>query len=449
MMRHFGFALGAVVSAIAASSAMAQDRPNAALPDTTPCPKAIADIATCYSAKQETGAYLLAAMPKNWNGSLIVFAHGGPAVVPPTASSSQGDLAKYSIGVKLGFAWIASSYRREGYGVQMAAQDTENARKFFIEHFAKPKRTILHGASYGGMVGAKLLESYTKNADGSANYDGAFFNSGAVGGSVLNYEFRADLGAVYQYYCRNLPRSDEAQYPIWMGMPAESKMSLKTLSTLIDECTGVSKPVDARSAAQKQNLANILGVMRIPENMLVRHMQSATFVFRDIAQGVAHGQSAFSNMNVRYTGSSDDAGLNRDILRFAADPTALAALKADGEPTGALIVPVISIHSMNDPQAAVEHQAAYRERVNAAGNGARLVQAYTDENVHTGQSDPEMAAALQALALWIDKGVKPTPQSIAAECGQLRASYQGPCRYHPDFEPKPYSTRFARGAGAQ
>jgi hypothetical protein len=177
-------------------------------------------------------------------------------------------------------------------------------------------------------------------------------------------------------------------------------------------------------------------------------MQSATFVFRDIAQGVAHGQSAFSNMDVRYTGSSDDAALNRDIVRFAADPAALAALKADGEPTGALTVPVISIHSMNDPQAAVEHQAAYRQRVNAAGNGARLVQAYTDENVHTGQSDPEMAAALQALAQWIDKGVKPTPQSIAAECGQLRASYQGPCRYHPDFEPKPYSTRFARGAGA-
>jgi hypothetical protein len=430
-----------MIWALAVSPALGQS-----LPQTTACPKAVAAIATCYLAKQESGAYLLAAMPMNWNGNLIVFAHGGPAVVPPTPSSSQGDLAKYAIGLKRGFAWIASSYRREGYGVQMAAEDTENARKFFIDHIAKPKRTILHGASYGGLVGAKLLEKFAKNADSSVNYDGAFFNSGAVAGSILNYEFRVDLHAVYQYYCGNLPRPTEMQYPLWMGLPADSQMTLKEMGARIDECTGVGKPANTRTEQQKQNLANILGVMRFPERMLVRHMQAALFVFRDIALDVAHGQSAFSNLDVRYQGSSDDAALNRGVARFAADATAVSALKADGEPTGALTVPVVSIHSMNDPQAAVESQAAYRSKVNAAGNGVRLVQAYTDENEHTGQSEPELAAGLDALMQWIEKGEKPTPQSIAASCGQLRASYEGPCRYHPDFEPKPYSTRFARAA---
>ena len=434
----------AMISALAISPALAQS-----LPATTACPEVVAAIATCYLNKQESGAYLLAAMPKNWNGDLIVFAHGGPAVVPPTPASSQGDLAKYAIFVKRGFAWIASSYRREGYGVQMAAEDTDNARKFFIDHIAKPKRTILHGASYGGLVGAKLLEKFAKNADGSLNYDGAFFNSGVVGGAILNYEFRADLHAVYQYYCGNLPRPAETQYPPWMGLPAESKMTLKEMDARIDECTGVGEPANARTEQQKQNLANIIGVMRFPERMLARHMQAALFTFRDITLGVAHGQSAFSNLDVRYHGSSDDAALNRGVARFAADATALAALKADGEPTGALSVPVVSIHSMNDPQAAVEFQSAYRSKVDAAGNGARLVQAYTDENAHTGQSDPELAAALEALTRWIEKSEKPSPQSIAASCGQMRASSEGPCRYHPDYEPRPFSTRFARAAAVQ
>jgi hypothetical protein len=178
-------------------------------------------------------------------------------------------------------------------------------------------------------------------------------------------------------------------------------------------------------------------------------MQAALFVFRDIAQGVANGHSAFSNVDVRYQGSSDDAALNRGVPRFSADASAAAALKADGEPTGALTLPVVSIHSMNDPQAAVEHQAAYRTKVNAAGNGARLVQAYTDETEHTAQSDPELAAGLDALMQWIEKSEKPTPQSIAASCASLRASYEGPCRYHPDYEPQPYSTRFARSASVQ
>jgi hypothetical protein len=226
-------------------------------------------------------------------------------------------------------------------------------------------------------------------------------------------------------------------------------MTLKEMGARIDECTGVGKPANMRTEQQKQNLSNIIGVVRIPERMLVRHMQAALFVFRDIAQGVAHGQSAFSNLDVRYRGSSDDAALNRGVARFAADATAVAALKTEGEPAGMLPVPVVSIHSMNDPQVAVESQADYRAKANAAGNGARLVQAYTDENEHAAQSAPELGAGLDALMHWIEKGEKPTPQSIAASCANLRASYEGPCRYHPDFEPKPYGTRFARAAAIQ
>src|SRR5215469_4074387 len=79
--------------------------------------------------------------------------------------------------------------------------------------------------------------------------------------SALAYDFRADLRAVYQYYCKNLPRSGEASYPLWKGIPADSKLTLKQLEGLVDECTGVSKPADMRTPLQKQNLANIIGVM--------------------------------------------------------------------------------------------------------------------------------------------------------------------------------------------
>jgi hypothetical protein len=444
-MRHIGsIGLGLLGLALATGLAVAQEggTPNAAPPSTVGCPAVLAEIATCYSAKLPSGAYLLAAMPKSWNGNLIVFGHGGPAVVPPTASSSQNDLAKYSAVVKGGFAWIASSYRREGYGVQMAAEDSDQARRFFVERIGKPRRTIYHGASYGGLVGAKLIEAHAKNPDGSMNFDGAFFNSGYVVGAPVGHQFRADLRAVYQYYCKNLPRPDEPQYPLWSGLPAQSKMSLKDLEAAVDECTGIAHAAAERTELQKQNLANIIGVMKFPERMLVRHMQAATFLFREIAERITQGRSAFSNVGVQYKGSSDDVALNRDVARFAADPAAVAALKADGEPTGVLAVPVVSIHSINDPQVVVEVQSAYREAVNRAGSGDRLVQAYTDENEHTGQSAPEIAAALDGLMQWIDKGVKPTAESIAAACMKFQASYDGPCRYHPEFSPKPYATRF-------
>jgi len=124
--------------------------------DAFPCPQQIADIATCYSAKMPTGALVLTAMPKKWNGNLIVFAHGGPGPLPVNvAPLSAGGFARYAIEVKLGYAWVGSTYRYLGFGVRQSAEDTEQARQYFSDRFGKPKRTILHGASYGGLVGAK------------------------------------------------------------------------------------------------------------------------------------------------------------------------------------------------------------------------------------------------------------------------------------------------------
>ena len=446
-MRAASSAAIAVISAaagtaIAGSVALAQDAPNAALPDTIACPESVAAIATCYLAKDEYGGFITAAMPKSWNGDLVVFAHGGPSLEPPTPNGSKSDLQRLAFPVQRGFAWVASSYRREGYGIRMAAADIDNARKFFIARIAKPRRTLMLGASYGGLVGTKVIETFAKGPDGGTNYDGALFISGAVLGATLLYQQRVDLRAVYQYYCQNMPRPGEPQYPLWNGVAPDSKMSLKDLSMLVDECTGIDHPAATRSEAQKQNLANIIGVMGYPENLLVRHMQSATLLFRDIVKNTTSGMNPFGNVNIRYHGSTDDVALNRDVTRFTADPAAVAALKADGDPTGVLPVPVVAIHSMNDPQLVVEAEAEFRATVNAAGSGDKLVQAYTDERAHVGQSAPELAAALDGLMQWIDRGTNPSAQSIAAECEAMRASLDGPCRYHPDFTPKPYNTRY-------
>ena len=426
-MRHWWRAAFVVAGVITASDASVA-QPTA---ETFPCPQQIAEIATCYSAKMPTGALVLTAMPKNWNRSLIVYAHGGPGPLTVSAQQNANGVGRYSIMVKRGYAWVGSTYRYLGFGVQQSADDTEQARQYFVERFGKPTRTILHGASYGGLVGAKLIERYGKN------YDGVFFNSGMVAGAIVGYQFRADLRAVYQYYCKNLPRPDEQQYPIWMGLPANSKLTLDELTARVDECTGIAHPAAARTDLQKKNLANILSVGGFRDIVLIRNMQYGTFNFRDIA-AITKGKSPFSNKRSVYRGSDDDAALNRGVPRFDSDPAGVAALQADAEPNAALPIPVLAIHSINDPQVSVNAEAVYRDLAKSTGSSARLVQAYTDEPAHTAQSDPEIAAALDALIQWIEKGSRPSPQTIATACKSLTASVSGACRYHPEFEPKGY-----------
>jgi hypothetical protein len=323
----------------------------------------------------------------------------------------------------------------------MAAEDTENLRRIFVKAFGAPKQTILHGQSWGGNVAAKDIELYGVNPDGSHNYGGVMLTSGVVAGGTRAYLHRADLRAVYQYYCHNHPRADEEQYPLWMGLPAGSTMSKKELTERVNQCTGVQLPAAQRSAQQRSNLANILGVIPIPERTLVSHMSWSTFMFRDLTQRFLGGRNPFSNRNVVYHGSSDDAALNRSVARFDADPPAVADLAYDADMFGKIPVPVITMHAIDDPTALVEYESAYKDAVAGAGNQARLLQTFTDEHEHSKLADPEYAALLDELMQWMASGAKPTAEQVAASCEQHAQQREGGCHFKTGYVPKPLFAR--------
>ena len=95
------------------------------------------------------------------------------------------DLERFSVMVSEGYAWAGSTYRRGGYGVRMAARDTDDLRRIVWDAFGKPKRTLLHGQSWGGNVAAKAAELYAVSADGERNYDGVILTSGLLAGGIL------------------------------------------------------------------------------------------------------------------------------------------------------------------------------------------------------------------------------------------------------------------------
>ncbi len=409
----------------------------------TPCPAGLDAVAKCYTGADANGAQYWIALPEQWNKTLVMHAHGGPRLSPIGRDSSREDLERFAVTVRLGYAWAGSSYRRPGYGVRMAAEDTENLRKIFIQTFGRPQHTILHGQSWGGNVAAKGIELYAVNADGTRNYDAALLTSGMLAGGTRNYLHRADLRAVYQYYCRNHPRPDEPQYPLWMGLPADSKLTSKDLKERVNECTGVALPESQRSEAQKRNLANILGVVHIPERTLVSHLNWATFMFRDLTQRVLGARNPFDNRHVVYRGSDDDAALNRGVARFDADPQAVAQLADDSDMQGKLEVPVLTMHAIDDPTAMVEYEAEYRDVVARAGRQDKLVQSFTTEREHSKLADAEYAALFDALMQWIAAGRKPSVDQLAASCEKQSVQFAGGCHFDTKFVPQPLTSRVA------
>lgn len=407
----------------------------------SPCPSNMPATVACYVGADSNDAHYFIAVPQNWNRILVMHVRGGPYTQHLTTKRSLEDATRWAIWAQEGYAYAASEYRRGGYGARMAAEDTDNLRRFFIAHYGEPRRTILHGQSWGGLAGGKTVELYAAGPDGKSNYDGALLTSGMLAGATRGYDFRLDLRAVYQYYCRNHPRPDEPQYPLWEGLPGGSAMTPADLRKRIGECTGLDTPAAQRTAQQQSNLTNILTVIRIPERSLRGHLNWATFMFADIVHNRLNGRNPFSNEGVRYTGSTDDDALNAGVARYRADPSAVADLAQDSDLTGKVTIPTVTMHAIDDPTAFVETESAYRAVRSRAGTQGMLVQTFTDEHEHSYLSTPEYAAAMRALLAWIDDGRKPTPQSIAADCEKHVARYAGRCAFDTAYQPRPYDAR--------
>lgn len=394
---------------------------------TVACPASVGAGVNCYGGRDGNGAWVMAAIPQASNGILVVHAHGGPRLGPPKADDPVEDLDRFAVMVRNGYAWIGSTYRRGGYGVRIAADDVQTSRELFWRQFGKPRRTILHGQSYGGNVAAKLAELAALDSDGNRLFDGVLLTNGVLWGGSSAYQFRADLRAVYQHFCRNHPRPDEAAYPVWQGLPVGSRMTRAELRTRIDDCTGIEKARALRSPDQVSRLAAIVGVTGIAEAELSRHMEWATFTFQDLVQVRLGGRNPFDNSKTVYRGSPDDSALNRDIERFVADRQALAQLAYDSDLSGIIAVPTLALHWKDDPIVSADADKDYEAKIGKRDNSGYFLRLVSGKGSHSRLPDADVLSALNALSTWIDGSAKPSDTDIKTACRKIAAGDKGDC----------------------
>jgi hypothetical protein len=443
-MRTDGMRLAAILGAAALLGACAQAPRQAAeaAPQAAACPDGVPAGVRCLRGQDSAGAHYLIAMPAQWNGVLVVHAHGGPTLGQPKVERADEDAKRWAIVPRAGYAYAASVFRQGGVAVRSAAEDTERVRRIFVDHVARPKRTILHGQSWGAHVAAKAAELYAGPHVRRPPYDAVLLTSGVLGGGTPSYDFRLDLRVVYQYLCGNHPKPDEPAYPLWQGLPADSTLTRAELAARADECLGVRRPAAQRSPEQASRLKTLVEVIRIPEAQVVAHLNWATWHFQDIALHRAGG-NVFGNERVRYAGSPDDAALNAGVARYRADPVAVARFHEDTGLAGRIGVPVLTVHAVGDPTAFVELESAFRETMERGGSAARLVQAYTGHTVHSYLDHAVYPTALEALLRWVEAGDKPTPAALAARCAQMEATFGPGCRFMPHYSPAPLASRVA------
>ena len=112
------------------------------------------------------GAKFTVAVPENWNGHLLLLAHGGQRESAPLNSDFAMNSPTYQHLLADGWMIASTSYRRNGDIVVEAVEDIDVLRQHIVETYGPPQRTLVQGSSMGGTIVTLIAETRSEDYDG-------------------------------------------------------------------------------------------------------------------------------------------------------------------------------------------------------------------------------------------------------------------------------------------
>lgn len=348
------------------------------------------------------GAQYAVFVPTNWNGDVAYWSHGINDVAEPVGISIKDHFEEFrdSLGV-MGYAVATSSYSENGWAVKDGMQKMHQLRGLFTSIAGNPRRSFLVGPSMGGLISVALAEKFP------SQYDGALPMCGVLGGAQKQIDYLANVRTVFDVlYPGTLPGNA-------LDMPAE-----------LDLMTQVIFPTQMAVGANPTNAILMARIAQTPlagRNPIEIITSLVTAIGYD-ARGAddlldrTHGHSPFFNNDPAYYTAAAPLpptfipAVNAAARRFDETPDAANYLEKYYNPTGAVQIPVLSIHTDHDPVVPFFHERLYKERVLAAGADQRLVQRTISNTYgHCAFQIGQMTAAFRDLAAWVETGTRPTP----------------------------------------
>lgn len=383
---------------------------TAKAPNFTPLPGARA-----YFGQLGPAAYQIE-MPEQWNGSVVLYAHGFAGFGTEVAVQFPPAALRNAI-IRQGYAWAASSYSENGYTPGIGADDTLALKRYFAGEFGEPKLTYIAGLSMGGNVAALSLEYFAGEYDGGLSFCGA-----VAGQEQIDYllswtalaEFTSGISFTAPENASNLGTVLLRELPQKLGTPAAPTPAGMQFASAVRNLSGGPRPFFAEGF-QEQYVANFGLVLADPQRRSLTGRASTN-------EGVTYDVDDA-------LGLTDDA-LNAGVPRYAAAPDARnAEAHPDAVPTsGRISDPFLTIHGTGDLFVPISQEQSYRRKVEEAGKGDLLVQRAIRAPGHCRFSEAEYAAAFTDLVGWVEKGTKPAGEDLLADLSDAGRQFTSPLR---------------------
>jgi hypothetical protein len=353
-------------------------------------------------------------VPANWNGKLVMYAHGfrgtGAAL-----TVSNPSIRRYLI--QNGYAWAASSYSKNYYDVRAGVEDTNALALAFTNIAAAnsralpaPTRIYITGHSMGGHIAAAAVEDETfATARNKVKYHGAVPMCGVTGDAELFNQFAAmqvtaqTLAGVPSYPTHKWSEiSQMVTNTLFTTFPSAPTATGAKYLSVVKHITGGERPMFDLGIAIGGSFPSAYG----------------TFGSDGTVSGILN-KNVLDTTAYTYRIDGDEAGtaaLNASVQKLTGDPDA-NRLRTDGlrwipKVNGEFKVPVVSIHTLGDLFVPFSMQQVYRQRAAAKGNSSWLVQRAIRGASHCDFTVAEQAEAFDDMIKWERDGIKPAGDDV-------------------------------------
>jgi pimeloyl-ACP methyl ester carboxylesterase len=386
-------------------------------------PRAEGDRAAISRSGVLGGASYLIEAPANWQGGLVVFAHGiqrgpGPGAVaaPPLASHILAG----------GHAWVASGYRAREYQPHLFIEDTNALRELFLKEIGQPRWTIIYGQSMGGHIVVASLELHP------GLYHGGLAECGLVDGISI-----ADYLMAYT-----------AAAELISGVPMLEAPDREAFARILNErvvpALGMPGAYTARGQQFDSVVKYLMGADQAGNDLPLRlqglrrrYLLNMMHRPRDVENDPSPGMRAASTAHIRYRidpglGLTEDE-LNARVRRVqpAKDARSPIANPVYAERTGRLKAPLLTLHETGDAWVPLSLEQSYRRRTIAAGTDHLLVQRVMRAPSHCGFDGETREQAFDDLVAWVERGVRPVGEDVLAP-DLSRIGLKWTLTLHPD-----------------
>jgi pimeloyl-ACP methyl ester carboxylesterase len=362
------------------------------------------------------GAGYRVEIPDNWNGDLVMWAHGfrGAGLELTVDNHPLRDLL-----VPLGYAWASSSYSRNDYDISSGVQSTHALMGRFNGLAGKPDRVYLTGASMGGHVTAVAIEQYPNSFDGALPICGVMADH-ALFDYFLDFNVASQqLGTGMSQYpvepiafiSQTVPAIKANLEAVPGGWPVFLNAQGSDFKGLVEQQSGGDRP-NFDEAWFFWNSFPDFGSG--PGNFLFDVGIGSTSAPR--APGdIARNADTVYQFDANPALSPAEQQLNDDIARIEADTQTRRKQGLAQIPTvsGDISIPVLTLHNLGDLFVPVLNQVQYASRVAATGNSDLLVQRAIRGVLHCDFSAQELGGAFIDLVNWVENGAKPAGDNFS------------------------------------